>query len=479
LIKKIDKLVLRALIGPFLVTFSVVVFIFLLQFFLGYINQLIGKDLGFWVYARLIFYFALTMTPIALPLAILLSCLITFGNLGEHMELTAIKSSGISLIRVLTPMFLFACLMAGVSLWFNDSLIPKINLKAWSLFYDVRQKKPAVDLKEGVFYNGLPNISIRVDKKWDDGRTLEGMLIYDHSEGLGNNKMVIAKRGYMETINSGEYLKLTLLDGSIYSQKKKNPRRRENERFSVAGFEKNEMLFGLESFKFKKTDEELFKPHRVMNDLKELNVKIDSFKSMNSTLSTGFFKSLKGFYSYMIRDEKFKDVELFEAGGKTFDLKKFTGSEKFNTYQRAITVARNVKGFTSSYAEQLKWRVQEKNLYSIEKYKKYTNAFACIVMFFIGAPLGSIIKKGGLGVPVLVSIIFFITYYVLSLTGEKLAKQNLVEVPYGMWGANFLLMILGLWFLTKARQDSALLDADFYTVKWQTLRTWLSNRIYA
>jgi len=395
------------------------------------------------------------------------------------MELTAIKSSGISLVRVLVPMFIFSCIMAGMSLWFNDSLIPKINLKAWSLFYDVRQKKPAVDLKEGVFYNGLPNISIRVDKKWDDGKTLEGMLIYDHSEGLGNNKMVIAERGYMETVNSGEYLKLTLFNGSIYSQKKKNSRRRENERFSIAGFEKNEMLFGLESFKFKKTDEELFKPHRVMNDLEELNVKIDSFKSMNSTLSTGFFKSLRGFYSYMMRDDKYKDVETFEMSGLVFDPGGLRGPEKFNAYQKAIKVARNVKGYTSSYAEQLKWRVQEKNLYAIEKYKKYTSAFACIVMFFLGAPLGSIIKKGGLGVPVLVSIVFFITYYVLSLTGEKLSKQNLVEVHIGMWGANALLLMLGLWFLSKARQDSALLDSDFYTVKWQTLRACISNKINA
>ncbi len=470
-------MVLKAFIGPFLITFSVVVFIFLLQFFLGYFNELIGKDLGFWVYARLIFYFALTMTPIALPLAILLSCLITFGNLGEHMELTAIKSSGISLIRVLSPMFFFAILMSGISLWFNNTLIPEINLKAWSLFYDVRQKKPAVDLKKGMFYNGIPNISIRIDDKGEDGKTLEGVIIYDHTEGLGNNKMVVAKKGYMETFNNGEYLKLTLFDGRIYSQKSKNPRRRENERFTVAGFQKNEMLYGLESFKFKKTDEELFKPHRVMNNIGELNAKIDSFSSMNTQMGKGFSKSLGGFYSYFNRDQnKFKEVKRIDIGEKRFRKEEQEGTDIFRAYRKAIEVARNIKGFTSSYAEQAKWRDQEKNLYSIEKYKKYTNAFACVVMFFLGAPLGSIIKKGGLGVPVLVSIILFIVYYVISLTGEKLSKQAVVEVMYGMWAANGILLLLGFWFLTKARQDSSLFDADFYLVKWQAFRARFLTR---
>ncbi len=466
-------MVLKAFFGPFLVTFSVVVFIFLLQFFLGYFNELIGKDLGFLVYARLIFYFALTMTPIALPLAILLSCLITFGNLGEHMELTAIKASGITLLRVLAPMFIFSILMAAVSLWFNDSLIPKINLKAWSLFYDVRQKKPAVDLKPGMFYGGIPNISIRIDGKGDDGKTLEGVLIYDHSEGLGNNKMVIAKKGYMETINSGEYLKLTLFEGRIYSQQGKNPRRKENERFTVAGFEKNEMLYGLESFKFKKTDEELFKPHRVMNNISELNTKIDSFETMNQQMSKSFSASLAGFYNYMNRKEKFKKAKIIPVDPSLADGDLLSGPERYQAYKRAIEVARNIKGFTSSYAEQAKWRIQERNLYSIEKYKKYTGAIACIVMFLLGAPLGSIIKKGGLGVPVLVSIILFIVYYVISLTGEKMSKQNVVEVEYGMWAANFILTILGVWFLTKARQDSSLFDADFYIVKWQALKSKL------
>ncbi len=432
------------------------------------------------VYLKLIFYFALTMTPIALPLAILLACLITFGNLGEHMELTAIKSSGISLVRVLFPMFFFATLMAGVSLWFNNSLIPKINLKAWSLFYDVRQKKPAVDIQPGIFYNGIPNISIRIDSKDEDGQTLRGVMIYDHTEGLGNNKMVMAERGIMETFNSGEYLKLTLYNGRIYSQKKKNPRRKENETVTLASFDKNEMLFGLESFKFKKTDEELFKPHRVMNNISELNSKIDSFTVMNKKLSKGFYTSLVGFYDYMLRKDKYEKAgELPDMGYRPWQPEEMAPVEQYRIISKAINSVRNVKGFSSSYAEQHKWRNQEKSLYAIEKYKKYTNAFACLVMFFLGAPLGSIIKKGGLGVPVLVSIILFIIYYVISLTGEKLAKQNLIEVAYGMWAANVLLMILGLWFLSKARKDSALFDADFYIVQWQRLKSRLMPRTYS
>ncbi|QNL23083.1 LptF/LptG family permease [Hyphobacterium sp. CCMP332] len=463
--RKIDKLVFKAFAGPFAITFCVVVFIFLTQFLMNYFDELIGKDLGFLVYARLIFYFSLTMTPVALPLAILLACLITFGNLGEHFELTAIKSAGISLTRVLYPMLFFSIAMVFVSFWFNNNLIPKVNLKAYSLLYDIRQKKPALDFKDGIFYNGIPNYSIKVQHKDPETQELSGVLIYDHSEGKGNTKVILADRGYMETLNDGSYLKLTLFDGNMYNQNKPKIRRKNNEQYSKMAFAKNEIMFPLQSFDFQRTDENLFKPHRVMNNVEELNTKVDSFRAAKSKLQGTFINNIKSFYSYNLKHEKFLKRNInTEPYDKNGDFYFFDESDENNILRTATTQARNIKSFTNAYSEQMINRDKEIASHVVEKYKKFTFAVACLVMFLIGAPLGAIIKKGGLGVPVLVAIMFFVFYHVMSITGEKLAKESLVSIPQAMWTSNIVLFIIGLFFLYKARRDSALFDGDYYRV---------------
>jgi lipopolysaccharide export system permease protein len=468
--KKIDKLVFKAFIGPFAITFAVVVFIFLTQFLMNYFDELIGKDLGFIVYAKLIFYFSLTMTPMALPLAILLACLITFGNLGEHFELTAIKSAGISLTRVLFPMFFFALAMVGVSFWFNNNLIPKVNLKAYSLLYDIRQKKPALDFKDGIFYNGIPNYSIKVQDKDEETQELSGVMIYDHTEGRGNTKVILAERGFMETLQNGSYLKLTLYNGNMYNQNKPKIRRKNNEQFTQMKFARNEMMFPLNSFGFQRTDENLFKPHRVMNNIEELNSKVDSFQVSKNKLESTFYDNIISFFSYSLRKEKFEDHEVdishYEERGDYFE---FSESDEKQILRKATILARNIKSFTNAYATQIENREKEINSHVVEKYKKFTYAVACLAMFIIGAPLGSIIKKGGLGVPVLVSIMFFVVYHVLSITGEKMSKEGLINISQGMWTANVILFIIGVFFLFKARKDSALFDSDYYRVAFDKI----------
>ncbi len=463
--KKIDKLVFKAFIGPFAITFCVVVFIFLTQFLMNYFDELIGKDLGFTVYARLILYFSLTMTPVALPLAILLACLITFGNLGEHFELTAIKSAGISLTRVLFPMFFFAVAMVFISFWFNNNLIPQVNLKAYSLLYDIRQKKPALDFKDGIFYNGIPNYSIKVQNKNQETQELKGVLIYDHTDGNGNTKVILAESGFMETVNDGTYLKLTLFQGNMYNQNKPKIRKKNNEQYTTMKFDRNEIMFPLQSFDFQRTDENLFKPHRVMNDIQELTSKVDSFEMSKEKLENTFYDNISGFYNFNLRDGKFKnrkiDISGYEERG---DFYSFDEKEKKKILKTASTQARNIKSFTNAYAEQIVGREKEIASHIVEKYKKFTYAAACLVMFLIGAPLGSIIKKGGLGVPVLVSIMFFVFYHIMSITGEKLSKEGLIHIPQGMWTSNLILFGIGLFFLYKARRDSALFDGDYYRV---------------
>src|SRR5436190_12033868 len=211
--KRLDKLIIGAFLGPFFLTFSVVLFIFLTQYLLRYLDDFLGKDLGFAVFSELIFYFSMNMVPNSLPLAILISCLMTFGNLGEHHELTAIKSSGISMIRSLIPIFL---IVLGISIslfYFNNIIVPKANLKAYSLLYDIRQKKPALNIKEGTFYSDLPGYSVKATKKFPDGKSLKGVMIYNHTAGRGNTDLVIADSGTMYTFANEKYLALELFNG--------------------------------------------------------------------------------------------------------------------------------------------------------------------------------------------------------------------------------------------------------------------------
>src|SRR5690606_34680014 len=216
--KKLDKLILGSFLGPFILTFLVVVFILLMQHMLKYFDDIIGKGLGFDVIGQLLFYFAVFMTPVALPLAVLLSSLMTFGSLGEHFELTAVKSAGISLLRAIQPIFFFVLILTVCAFYINNNLVPKAALEAYSLLWDIKQKKPALDIREGTFYNGIPDISIKVNEKFPDGITLKDVIIYDHRKHDGNKDVTVADSGKMYTILNERYLKLELFDGYNYTE---------------------------------------------------------------------------------------------------------------------------------------------------------------------------------------------------------------------------------------------------------------------
>ncbi|MDX5347781.1 MAG: LptF/LptG family permease, partial [Hymenobacteraceae bacterium] len=247
--KKLDKLVLRSFLGPFVLTFAVVEFILLTQYMLKYLEDLVGKDLGLDVFSELLFYFSLNMAPVALPLAVLLSSLMTFGNLGEHHELTAIKTSGISLLRILRPVFFFSVIITIAAFFFNNNIVPKANLKAYSLLWDIRQKKPSLDIKEGAFYNGLPGYSIKIGEKFSDGQTLKDIMIYDHTTGRGNTTVILADSGKMYTQYDDAYLVLELFDGNTFlEQTDDSMRNNSNEGFVRKTFRQSKNVFKMSSF---------------------------------------------------------------------------------------------------------------------------------------------------------------------------------------------------------------------------------------
>jgi len=459
-LKKLDKLIIQAFLGPFILTFVVVVFILLTQYLLKYVDDFVGKNLGFSVFAELIFYFSLNMVPLALPLAILLSSLMTFGNLGEHFELTAIKSSGISLIRVLFPISFFVVLFMISSFFFNDIIVPKANLKAFSLLYDIRQKKPALDIREGVFYNGIPGYSIKVAKKFSDGKTLKDVIIYNHTSGNGNTDVIVADSGLMYMFNHEQYLALELFNGNSYTEYfSRNSNPLYPRQFIINGFKKTKMVFSLASFGLNRTPQELFAGNRLMKNIERLQKDADSLVIERNKVIRDIPLNVRSFTIYNVVADS-SDRGKIPVGLQ----KKYLRRDTFNIHERkvilnrAVSIARSIKTYSETTFDRIDYLKREALVNEIEKYNKYTLAVTCFIMFLIGAPLGSIIRKGGLGFPVLISIVFFILYFVISNIGSKWAKESIISVLTGVWAANFILLPVGVFFLIQAKNDSRLLE---------------------
>lgn len=466
--KKLDKLIIRSFIGPFILTFAVVEFILLTQYMLKYLDELVGKDLGASIFGELLFYFSLNMAPVALPLAVLLSSLMTFGTLGEHHELTAIKTSGIALPRILRPVLIFATVLAISAFFFNNNIVPKANLKAYSLLWDIRQTKPTMNFKEGAFYNGLPGYSIKINEKLGDGGVVRDVMIYDHTQGGSNSRVILADSGRMYTAHNDNYLVLELFDGNIYLNQNDAGFQSSGEQFVRQRFEESKLMFSLSSFDLSRTREEYFSDNKMMKNIAELHVVTDSLNKLSRVEQEKYVTNVDPFYMYMK-----VDTTKTKFGGRAHiakeldrDLPKVTAS----TMVMAKNKARNIRSFTGSYIERVNSTIRESKNFEIEIWKKYTQSASILVMFLIGAPLGAIIKKGGLGVPVIISIIFFIAMYVLSILGEKWAREGLLPVPVGMWASNAILVPIGLFFLYQARHDSSLLEIDFWRKLMARLR---------
>ncbi|MBL0743667.1 LptF/LptG family permease [Chryseolinea lacunae] len=566
--KKIDKLVLDAFLGPFVITFLVVVFILLNINMLKYFDDIIGKGLDGLVLGQLFFYFAVFTVPTAMPLAVLLSSLIAFGNLGEHFELTAIKSAGISLVRALLPIFAFVILLTVIAFYINNNLVPKAALEAYSLLYDIKQKKPALELREGVFYHGIDNISIKVNKKFPkDDQALKEVIVYDHRKNDGNKEVMIADSGRMYTILNERYLKFELFNGYRYTEGTSNEREMTGQRttnpeaLTRSKFAKSQVVFDLSSFQLQNTDKKWFQGNRIMRNLTELGSDMDSINIEILNQQLNYYQNKVSFFSYyMKRDSLILPDDIYDykvyrdsinripylSKGSPASLPLDTVKKKMhrdstnseteklerikarNEKRRALLAAskkrkddsnppptmassrlpamkfdsaglakidsvfnkettRDVIQGATNMARQVKSQVQNANS-SIENYKKelkefdiqwhkiFSSSFACIAMFLIGAPLGAIIKRGGLGVPFLVSILFFIVYYVLSMQGEKLAKQGAIDVWVGVWMADLALLVIGVLFLRQARADARLFEADFYSVAIDKVKRWFAQR---
>jgi lipopolysaccharide export system permease protein len=444
-------------------TFFISVFILLMQFLWKYVDDLVGKGLEWNIIAKLLFYASFTFVPMALPLSILLASLMTFGNLGERYELVAIKAAGISLRWVMMPLVILSVIISILAFFYSNNVLPIVNLKYKSILYDVTQQKLALNLKEGVFYNGINGYVMRIGKKDPDNVTIHKVMIYDHSANQGNTSLTIADSGRMEQSADGSFLLLTLWKGNRYEEQA--DRRNEAKRpFQRTHFEEQYRKFDLSGFKMARTNEEFFKKNYQMLNLRQLQSSIDS---LDIDLGHRFTEVEKAVMSNYICLQQAKLIDSITKAKKIVTtgynpLSKFDKPMRSRIVQFALSSARNTKSNIGYNKDNLRDKALTISRREIEWHRKFTLSFACLVLFFIGAPMGVIIRKGGLGLPLVIAVLFFVIYYVISLTGEKAAKGEVLDPFTGMWLSTLILFPIGIFLTYKASTDAPLMDADAY-----------------
>lgn len=465
-LKKIHLLLIKAFIRPFFVTFFVVMFILLMFFLFKYVDDLIGKGFEWYTIAEVMLYASAANVAMALPLAILLSSIMTFGSLGENYELVAIKSAGISLQKAMQPLFVFIIGIAIASFFFSDYMLPKANLKYGSLLWDMRNKKLSFLIKPGVFNNSITNYAMRVERKSENAAdSLYGITIYDHTGADGIAKIIKAEKGSMAKTTDGNFLVLKLINGVRYEESTGSGNTFYNPRQALTRmrFKETEVKFDFSSFNgLNRTEEENFKNNAQMLNLKELVVRKDSLSKSLDSLNQGTKLNVSSYYRQNNYLKGYTKVKIKPKVIKGNIINTIPNKERFQALQNGFDQAESVKQIINNRLTDYDFKVSEIIRATIEYQRKYTLAASCILLFFIGAPLGAIIRKGGLGLPVVMAIIFFLFYHIISTVAEKSIKEGSLDPVFGMWLPVLILTPLGIFLTYKATVDSALFDIDYY-----------------
>ena len=475
-IKRLHTFVLQTFLPMFMMTFLICLFILLMQFLWFRIDELVGKGLAVSVIAELFFYAALTMVPLALPLAILLASLMTFGNLGEHSELTAIKASGVSLIKVMQPLIVFIAFVSVVAFFFQNEVLPRAQVKMWTIVFSVRQKTPDLDIPEGAFYDQIPGYNVYVKHKNRDNGTLYNMMIYDVSKGYGYANIIVADSGKLAFDESKTHLFLHLYKGESFQdmQNTQEPTSvNEGQMYRRESFTDKDIMIPFDA-NFNKLDEQTMRSQYIGKSISELKHTIDSVNlrldSISQKMMTDFrlnavvgVPQVKYVYHDTTRVEE--KVELPKVK-RAIDIDSLFNSlsqeKKMDLVVGAINMAsREQQDFLFSGVE-VADDVMTIRRHEIELIKKYTLPLACLIFFFIGAPLGAIIRKGGLGTPIVISVLLFIVYYIIDNFGFKQARDGRFDVWFGIWLSSIVLMPLGIFLTYKAMNDSAVFNPDAY-----------------
>lgn len=446
----------------------------MMQILWKYIDDLVGKGLDFLTLTEFLIYASATLVTLAMPIAILLSSIMTFGKLGENFELVAIKSSGISFLRFMRPLFFVSIFLSGIAFLFANYIAPVANLKFAVIYHDIYEKSPAFDLKDGIFYNGFRGFTIKVDKKEKDKSTLHNVLIYEQSNGIQDNT-IISEKGKMTISNDKKFLEFKLQNGNRYEEKGNfNESKTE---FINLGFQEYNKLFDLSQLNIQKTSDSLFMNNIRMKTMRQLNVDLDSLKKIPDSMAKRTQFELSSYVTYT----RLKDAvsppkktavakqEIIDKKIKSFDAL-IPDSLKSLIDEQALISLSNAKNTLVIASSDYKNRNSEITQHKIEWHKKLSLSIACLVLFFIGAPLGSIIRKGGLGMPLVMALLFFMIFYLLNIFGEKFTKDNIVDPIIGMWLPVIVLSPVGFFLTYKAMHDSQLFNKEYYYRAIKNLR---------
>ncbi len=471
MIKKLDILIIRSFIGPFIAALAISIFVLTMQFFWLYIDDVVGKGLDVVTIFKLVGLVMVFWVPTALPLALLFSSIMTFGNLGESFELVAIKAAGIPLLRFMRPLTIIAIFISGLAFVFANNVIPVTQMKLSALKYDIIVSKPAFDIKEGVFYDKIDGYVIKLGKKEKNDSIIHDIVIFDRNRGL-EDFLMIAKRGVMRITKDKRFLEFILKDGWRYEES--GARNTTNTQFTRMGFSEYKKVFDLKSFQMNKTGDSSFYDPKMLS-VRQLNSTIDSLHFTDTT----YLKRAQKDYSLYFRFARYADTGWISVPSASISKKAknfdslIPDSIRLIVSNSALNQPTSVKGSVALLASDYAEKHKSLALHEIEWHRKFTLSAACLVLFLIGAPLGSIIRKGGLGTPLVFAIIFFVVFHLFNTFGEKFVRSGEASPFTGMWFSTFILIPIGIFLIFKAMRDSQLFNQEFYYRSFRQLRSFL------
>lgn len=471
MIKKLDILIIKSFIGPFIAAFLISIFVLTMQFFWLYIDDLVGKGLDIITVLKLVGLVTLFWVPTALPLALLFSSIMTFGNLGETFELVAIKAAGIPLLRFMRPLLIITLFICGLAFLFANNIIPVTQLKLSALKYDIIVSKPSIDIKEGIFYDKIDGYVIKLGKKEKNDSIIRDVVIFEKGYNIQDN-LLIAESGVMRVSKDKQFLEFILKNGWRYEEK--GARNVTNTQFTRMGFSQYKKVFDLKSFQMNKTGDSAFYDPKMLS-IRQLNHAIDSLKH----LDTFYAKKSNKEISPYLRFTRYIDTGWTKPINHPLPLvaknKLVPDSLKNSIEESATNQLATIKGTVDLMARDYSEKYQSLQLHEIEWHRKFTLSVACLVLFLIGAPLGSIIRKGGLGTPLVFAIIFFVIFHLFNTFGEKFVKSGQTNAIVGMWLSTFILIPIGAFLIFKAMRDSQLFNQEFYYRTFKRVRELIAN----
>lgn len=476
-IKKLDIYIIKSFLAYFFMTFFICILILMMQFTWKHLAELIGKGVEWKILAEFFWYTTLQTVPMALPLAILLAALMNFGNLGENFELIAMKSAGISLFRIMRGLIVFIAFICVGAFFFSNNILPIAQTKLWTLIFSLRQKSPEFDIPEGEFYSGINGINLYVRHKVPEKKLLKDLMIYDFSKGFDNANVMLADSGRVQFTADNKYLKLTLLSGESFENLKQQSNSSANSiPYRREIFSTKEMLIDFDT-EFNRYDESMLKDHNISKDIVQLTQTIDSVSDI--VKSRGNQQANEMIKTEFVNFDNRNNVKLNKKDAKKINIDSLFLSLSQEKMEEAMMVAQqNVRekkdkiDFNKVLLEEPTYNVRR---HQVEWHRKFTLSFACLIFFFIGAPLGAIIRKGGLGLPVVISVMMFIFYYIIETAGYKMAREGFWEVYQGMWLSSAVLFPIGLFLTYKAVTDASLFRSEQYVKIMDNAVAWFGN----